>query len=560
VTGAEFCDVVDGKVLPEYEKFVRTERGRAKQQERQEADKQALAANLRSVGADIGSTEAGRDAGLGPIDGMSSIMETAADQRAPVKLIDDEANLLRVQGEIKELLSKDPSGKPRTFDDILPLMGKPVFQREAHVTLADFEAVVKGVGGQKKFQAHEVRQVFNSHAVDPPKQGPAASATGAGVPYIPVRDFKDRFLPSLKWSRDTAMKDLATSQRTRSEKSGSESQTESMQIDDVLAGKRPVDVAKEKEQGARELEKRKARQQQARLAAVPEKEFDAASHDDSRMSMPLDDLVDTRGVDPRKKLAAKQAEAAARSGLNKAALDKLNAEQKVNDQYYRQPQAVMKRAAAPQDFEYDKSLQHFFEAACKALAEEVRSGPRPKGTDSYVEAYGKDSPGFLQYSEFKEVYLTHAHPIGAPVPEEGKLMALFNLFDVHSRGKIAKADFVATIQRTKPAVPLVDRLATKVRKGGDRLVRALTEEFQEADAPFGCHGELPLKNFQVIMADYDLPVLEVDLAALEKGGYVQRDDTDGRYVRYNAILSQVAERGRGLRGDPGRLARVVVKI
>ena len=62
------------------------------------------------------------------------------------------------------------------------------------------------------------------------------------------------------------------------------------------------------------------------------------------------------------------------------------------------------------------------------------------------------------------------------------------------------------------------------------------------------------------MADYDLPVLEVDLAALEKGGYVQRDDTDGRYVRYNAILSQVAERGRGLRGDPGRLARVVVKI
>jgi Ca2+-binding EF-hand superfamily protein len=128
-----------------------------------------------------------------------------------------------------------------------------------------------------------------------------------------------------------------------------------------------------------------------------------------------------------------------------------------------------------------------------------------------VEAYGKESPGFLQYPEFKEVYMTHAHPIGAPTPEEGKLLALFNLFDVQSRGKIAKADFVATLQRTKPAVPLVDRLASKVRKGGERLVRALTEEFQEADAPFGCHGELPLKNFQVILADYDLPVLEADL-------------------------------------------------
>lgn len=68
-----------------------------------------------------------------------------------------------------------------------------------------------------------MRQVFNSHAVDPPKQGPAASATGAAVPYIPVRDFKDKFLPSLKWSHDATMRDLATSQRTRSEKSGSES-------------------------------------------------------------------------------------------------------------------------------------------------------------------------------------------------------------------------------------------------------------------------------------------------------------------------------------------------
>ena len=81
------------------------------------------------------------------------------------------------------------------------------------------------------------------------------------------------------------------------------------------------------------------------------------------------------------------------------------------------------------------------------------------------------------FEEFKEMYLTHAHPIGTPEPEEGKLLALFNLFDVQSRGKVAKVDFIATLQRTKPALPLVDRLSSKVRKGGQRLVRALTEEF-----------------------------------------------------------------------------------
>jgi hypothetical protein len=42
---------------------------------------------------------------------------------------------------------------------------------------------------------------------------------------------------------------------------------------------------------------------------------------------------------------------------------------------------------------------------------------------------------------------------------------------------------------------LIERLSVKIKKGGERLIRALTEEFQEADAPFGCNGYLPLNNF-----------------------------------------------------------------
>jgi Ca2+-binding EF-hand superfamily protein len=61
--------------------------------------------------------------------------------------------------------------------------------------------------------------------------------------------------------------------------------------------------------------------------------------------------------------------------------------------------------------------------------------------ESYVDHYGKESAGFLHYSEFKHIYETHAaHALeeGGNPAEEGKLSALFSLFDVTSRGKIAR--------------------------------------------------------------------------------------------------------------------------
>lgn len=113
-------------------------------------------------------------------------------------------------------------------------------------------------------------------------------------------------------------------------------------------------------------------------------------------------------------------------------MEKLNAQQKVNEQFYRQPESISRQGPAPESFEFDKSLERFFRLFCKALIEEARSGPRPREIESYVDHYGKESPGFLQYAEFKEVYMTHAQALDqrAPVPEEGKLLALFNLFDV----------------------------------------------------------------------------------------------------------------------------------
>lgn len=91
-------------------------------------------------------------------------------------------------------------------------------------------------------------------------------------------------------------------------------------------------------------------------------------------------------------------------------------------------------------------------------------------------------------------------------------------------------------------------------------MRALTEEFQEADAPFGCNGQLPLNNFQVILADYDVHIVKEDLTELEKRGYVFKDELDCRYVDYAAILQQARPKQISLTGQSGLLVKAAIRI
>ena len=60
---------------------------------------------------------------------------SAFEQRVPPQLMDDGADYLRVQAEIKELFRNYTKSKPTTFDDLLQMMGKPTFQREGQVNL-----------------------------------------------------------------------------------------------------------------------------------------------------------------------------------------------------------------------------------------------------------------------------------------------------------------------------------------------------------------------------------------------------------------------------------------
>ena len=189
ISSREFCDVMEGKSL-NYTEIVTKQRA----QRQQEGDlRLGRAINAKSREAEFGSSAVDT---VGQVDGLSSIMgRSSKENKVPPKLMDDESDQLRVNAEIKELLRHN-NGRRTGFDDLLQMMGKPGFQREGQVTLEDFQAVIRGAGGQGKFSAHEIKRVFNSHA-----QQPQPGVVG-GEAFMPLREFKDKFLPGLSWTRD----------------------------------------------------------------------------------------------------------------------------------------------------------------------------------------------------------------------------------------------------------------------------------------------------------------------------------------------------------------------
>lgn len=128
----------------------------------------------------------------------------------------------------------------------------------------------------------------------------------------------------------------------------------------------------------------------------------------------------------------------------------------------------------------EKSIDRFFRMFCKALVEECSNAPRKRTIQDFVDKYGKERPGYINYNEFKEIFVTHAKPNmkkSDTEVEEVKMKALFSLFDVQSRGIIQGRDFVSTVVNSTPQIALMERLGNKVRIGGERFLTALTEEF-----------------------------------------------------------------------------------
>lgn len=267
-------------------------------------------------------------------------------------------------------------------------------------------------------------------------------------------------------------------------------------IDDIMAGKRVDDIKADAEAKAKEVKKRQEALLKPKMEAIEEEKrgLDLMSNADSRVSKNIEQIVEAKAKDPRKKMAGKkgakgQAEAPATqaTSLNAENLSKLAESKQINEMFYRQPEVALP---------LDQSLDRFLKEVSKALYDEIRNSPKPVGIDTYVDRYAKSTAEFLNYEEFKEVYITHVQPnLKNKTYEEGKVLALFNLLDGHGRGKISRRDFVMTMSKFKPAVPFMERLIARIRRGGERFERVIRQEFIEADAPTGLDGLVPIKVF-----------------------------------------------------------------
>ncbi len=95
-----------------------------------------------------------------------------------------------------------------------------------------------------------------------------------------------------------------------------------------------------------------------------------------------------------------------------------------------------------------------------------------------------------------------------------------------------------------PGNTVLERLKNKVKKAGMRMINVLMEEFQNADMPYGCQGQLPISNFQTIMIDYDLPLMEVDMRDLRAKALVFVDKQGNEFVKYKDMLEQTRPRNQ----------------
>jgi hypothetical protein len=136
---------------------------------------------------------------------------------------------------------------------------------------------------------------------------------------------------------------------------------------------------------------------------------------------------------------------------------------------------------------------------------------------------------------------------------------LFGVFDTQSAGRISQSDFTRIILESKPVSGIVERLKFKLKKGGDRFLSVITEEFQNADIPFGSEGMLPLSNFQTIMQDYEMSLLESDMIEMRKKAIIQKDRDGNDLVRYKELMTEAKPR-RIVSNSVEDLDRIVIKI
>ena len=199
-----------------------------------------------------------------------------------------------------------------------------------------------------------------------------------------------------------------------------------------------------------------------------------------------------------------------------------------NKEYFRQNETKYQETAlvAQKQKGFDMTITNMMSEVAERLFDDLKTGVTKNkinriNAESYVDRYGKESPGFITFTEFKDIYMTHVHYADEmsekkPKPDINKLTALFNAIDIQNRKKISREDFKNFIINKQPSGNFLEKLEKKALKGKERFYAAIQSEMTEADQVFGSHGVLPLGVFQTIMNDYDLPLTDFDKQELKK--------------------------------------------
>jgi hypothetical protein len=107
-----------------------------------------------------------------------------------------------------------------------------------------------------------------------------------------------------------------------------------------------------------------------------------------------------------------------------------------NDSVYRQPETTA-RMHLYDNLEikyFDKTIDILLTKVAESLNQEIKESPESVKLfpEKFVDIYGVDSPGFINFTEFKEIYRNHVHyadegNYNKEMLSDDKLLALFNV-------------------------------------------------------------------------------------------------------------------------------------
>ena len=129
------------------------------------------------------------------------------------------------------------------------------------------------------------------------------------------------------------------------------------------------------------------------------------------------------------------------------------------------------------------TITNFMSDVAEGLYEELKTGvskdsKNRMNAETYVDRYGKESPGFITFQEFKDIYMTHVYYADEmsdkkPPADQNKLAALFNSIDTQNRKKISREEFKNFVMNKQPSGNFMDKLTKKALKGKERFCAAI---------------------------------------------------------------------------------------